>query len=73
MTLVGGRCPTSCKSKDYYITKSAESRILFYAFLGGTERIFRNEGRAGFAPLNDLYLYGGKLNRNKNTIKKGKL
>ncbi|GAH87950.1 unnamed protein product, partial [marine sediment metagenome] len=46
--------------------------IIPYA-LQSIEGTFWDEGRVGFAPLNDLYLYGGKLSRNKNTIKKGKL
>jgi len=56
----------------YHHTKSAKQRILFPAFCGSTERFIRNEGGVGFAPLNDLYLYGGKLNREK-IIKEGKL
>jgi len=42
---------------------------LFSSFHRGAERTLWDEGKAGFIPLNDLYLYGGKLNREKN--KKG--
>jgi hypothetical protein len=41
--------------------------------LRGAERIIRDEGKARFTPLNDFYLYGGKLNRGKDRIKEGKL
>jgi len=57
----------------YFKSKSAESGILFSAFCRGAERISRDEGGVGFTPLNDFYLCWGKLNRDKNTIKKGKL
>ena len=49
------------------------SEELFPMFYGSAERIILDEGRVGFTPLNDLYLYGGNLNRDKKTIKKGKL
>ena len=52
-------------------SKSAKPEILFSAFCGGAERIIRNEGRVGLAPLNGLYLCRGKLNRGKERIKRG--
>jgi len=48
-------------SQYYHHLKSAEPGVLFSAFWGGAERTIRNEGGAGFAPLNDLYLYGENL------------
>ena len=37
--------------------------------MGPISFYYKNEGRVGFAPLNDLYLYEGKSNRDKT--KKG--
>jgi hypothetical protein len=61
------------KKIDAYplFSKSAKPEILFSAFCGGAERIIRNEGRVGLAPLNGLYLCRGKLNRGKERIKRG--
>ncbi len=42
-------------------TESAKPGILFPTFCEDAERILRDEGGVGFAPLNDLYLYGGKI------------
>jgi len=58
---------------QYYHTKSAELRILFSPFCGNEEGTIQDEGKIGLASLNDLYLYRGKSNRNKNTTKEGKL
>ena len=56
-----------------FFSKAAKPGILFSTFCEGVERIIRDEGRAGFAPLNDLHLCERKLNRGKDTIKEGKL
>ena len=54
-----------CQSREYYHQlKLTEPGILFSRFWGGTEKISRNEGRAGFALLNDLYLCGGDAGEN---------
>jgi len=50
----------------YHQLKSAEPGVLFPTFCGSAERIIRNEGRAGFAPLNDLYLHREKFNRTRS-------
>jgi len=52
-------------------SKSAKPEIIFSAFYGSAEGIIRNEGRVGLAPLNGLYLCRGKLNRDKERIKRG--
>jgi len=44
--------------------------MLFSAFCGSAERTLRDEGEAGFTPLNDLCLCGEKLNRDKKIVQK---